>query len=326
MKTIKLICKWTTVLAAFLAVLLAAALVGAQMFGLQAFTVLSGSMSPAYNRGSLIYVEKVDFRDLKVGDVITYSLADDTVATHRIIDVIADEGYPDAAYFRTRGDAEAAENGSVVHSQDIVGKPVFSVPHLGYVASFIQTPAGAYILIALGLLLGLLMLLPDLLLREEPEQKRWNTGKGGRFAKDSNMDCDMPQLTEEDIDALEDNLNIFFSEDPVLTLGETLSDSSAVSPEINSARELSKPERDLRSDFFSDLLEPPLEDTPADPHEASLETLSAVLREDAFGTGSGNAEEIGNDGDVDPMDAAFDALAGRNEENTGDRKNEGLRS
>ena len=49
----------STVLVA-LVVLLALLLVGARLFGLQVFTVLSGSMEPTYHTGSLIYVKKVD--------------------------------------------------------------------------------------------------------------------------------------------------------------------------------------------------------------------------------------------------------------------------
>ena len=43
-----------------LVVLLAIALVGVRLFGLQVYTVLSGSMEPTYHTGSLIYVKRVD--------------------------------------------------------------------------------------------------------------------------------------------------------------------------------------------------------------------------------------------------------------------------
>ena len=48
-----------------LVVIFAALLVGARLFGLQVFTVLSGSMEPAYHTGSLIYVKKVDPATIK---------------------------------------------------------------------------------------------------------------------------------------------------------------------------------------------------------------------------------------------------------------------
>ena len=44
-------------------VLLAVLLVGVRLFGLQVYTVLSGSMEPAYPVGSLIYVKKTAAED-----------------------------------------------------------------------------------------------------------------------------------------------------------------------------------------------------------------------------------------------------------------------
>ena len=60
-----------------LAVILAVALVGVRLVGLQVFTVLSGSMEPTYHVGSLIYVKDVDYKELEAGDVITFMLDED---------------------------------------------------------------------------------------------------------------------------------------------------------------------------------------------------------------------------------------------------------
>ena len=43
---------------------LALLLVGVRLFGMQVFTVLSGSMEPTYQTGSLIYVKDVDYMDM----------------------------------------------------------------------------------------------------------------------------------------------------------------------------------------------------------------------------------------------------------------------
>lgn len=72
-------------------VVLAVMLVGVRLVGLQVFTVLSGSMEPTYHTGSIIYVRDVDPFKLEEGDVITFLLDEDTVATHRIIEVVPDE-------------------------------------------------------------------------------------------------------------------------------------------------------------------------------------------------------------------------------------------
>ena len=68
-----------------LVVILAIALVGTRLIGLNTYVVLSGSMEPAYETGSLLYVKEVPYTELEVGDVITFMLDEDTVATHRIV-------------------------------------------------------------------------------------------------------------------------------------------------------------------------------------------------------------------------------------------------
>ena len=145
-----------------LVVIFAALLVGARLFGLQVFTVLSGSMEPAYHTGSLIYVKKVDPTTIKEGQAITFLLAEDTVATHRVIEVVPDEEDPTVLRFRTKGDANDSPDGGLVHYKNVIGVPVFTIPYLGYVANYIQQPPGMYVAISAGAILLLLVFLPDL--------------------------------------------------------------------------------------------------------------------------------------------------------------------
>lgn len=167
-----------TVLVA-LAVLLAVLLAGVRLVGLRVFTVLSGSMEPAYPTGSLIYVKETDPFTLKSGDVITFLLDENTVATHRIVEVVPDEEDPSVVRFRTKGDANEAEDGSLVHYKNVVGTPVFTIPFLGYVAGCIQKPPGMYVAISAGAVLLILVFLPDLFSGEDPKKPR----KGGRYAR-----------------------------------------------------------------------------------------------------------------------------------------------
>ena len=160
---------FTTILVAML-VFLAVRLVGVRLFGLQVFTVLSGSMEPAYHTGSVIYVKDVDYTQLKDGDVITFMLSEDTVATHRIVGVVPDDEDPSVLRYRTKGDANDAEDGTLVHYKNIIGTPVFTIPYLGYVANFIQNPPGMYISLAGAAFILMLSFLPDLFAKEEKEQ------------------------------------------------------------------------------------------------------------------------------------------------------------
>ena len=176
-KTIKKIWNWITTILVALAVLLAVALAGIRLVGLQPYTVLSGSMEPTYHVGSLIYVKSVDYTELEAGDPITFMLDESTVATHRIIEVVPDEQDSTVLRYRTQGDANDAPDGSLVHYKNVIGTPVFTIPVLGYIANYIQNPPGTYIAIAAGAILLLLVFLPDLLFGSEDEKEQKKRGK-----------------------------------------------------------------------------------------------------------------------------------------------------
>lgn len=137
-------------------------LVGVRLLGLNPYAVISGSMEPEYSVGSLLYVMKVDTSSLKAGDDITFMLDEDTMATHRIVEVLPDKNDPSVVRFRTKGIANEYADSVPVHSDNVVGKPVFSIPYLGYVSTYIQNPPGLYVAIAGGSIVLLLSFLPDL--------------------------------------------------------------------------------------------------------------------------------------------------------------------
>ena len=180
-KTIKKIWNWISGVLVGIVVLLAIALVGVRLIGLEPYVVLSGSMEPTYHVGSLIYVKDVDPYELESGDVITFMLDEDTVATHRIVEVVPDENDSTVVRFKTKGDANDAEDGSLVHYKNVIGSPVFTIPQLGYVANYIQNPPGTYIAISAGAILLLLVFLPDLFGSDDEEKKQKQKKKRGKF-------------------------------------------------------------------------------------------------------------------------------------------------
>ena len=182
-KIIKKIWNIITNLIVVLAVLLAIALVGVRLVGLQVFTVLSGSMEPTYHVGSLIYVKDVDYKELEAGDIITFMLDENTVATHRITEVIPDRAEPDTLRYRTKGDANKTEDGSLVHYKNVLGSPVFTIPYLGYFADYIQNPPGTYTAVSVGAVLLLLVFLPDLIFADDKGKEKQK--KRGRYERGS---------------------------------------------------------------------------------------------------------------------------------------------
>ena len=140
-------------------VLCAVFLMGARLLGFKAYTVISGSMQPTYHIGDLIYVKKVDVNTIQVGDPITFVLNEDlVVATHRVVRVDAEK-----QHFYTKGDANEIEDNDPVHFNNVIGVPQFSIPKLGYVSDYIQNPPGTYVVIGAGIVLILLVFLPDMI-------------------------------------------------------------------------------------------------------------------------------------------------------------------
>lgn len=176
----------TTVLVAVV-IILALLLAGVRLVGLQVFSVLSGSMEPTYHVGSLIYVKTVDYTELESGDVITFMLDEETVATHRIVEVVPDEEDSTVLRYRTKGDANDAEDGSLVHYKNVIGTPVFTIPKLGYLADYIQNPPGMYLAISAGAILLILVILPDIFASdEESKKKRKKKGAQQEAASEEN--------------------------------------------------------------------------------------------------------------------------------------------
>ena len=103
-----------------------------RLAGLQPYNIETQSMAPEYASGTLIYVKKTDFDKLKPGDVITYVNPEGSAVTHRITEIDSED-----RSLRTKGDANEFEDIMSVTEENIVGKVVFKIPHLGVVTEFL---------------------------------------------------------------------------------------------------------------------------------------------------------------------------------------------
>ena len=168
--TVKKILNTITTIIVVMVAIFAVMLVGVRLFGLQVFFVLSGSMEPECPVGSLIYVRKVDYKELKVDDTIAFFLDEDTVATHRIVKVLVDEEDPNTIRFLTKGDTNDDPDAKAVHCKNVIGTLVLAIPYLGYVSNYIQNPPGMYVAISAGAILMVLVFLPDLFMDDKKKQ------------------------------------------------------------------------------------------------------------------------------------------------------------
>ena len=154
-----------------LIVLCAVFLMGSRLMGYECYTVISGSMEPKYMVGDLIYVKEVDVNSIKAGDDITFILNEDlVVATHQVVRVDAEN-----QRFYTKGLANEIEDQDPVHFNNVIGVPQFSIPKLGYVSDFVQNPPGMYITIGVGIVLILLVFLPDMLGKKKEDEENQET-------------------------------------------------------------------------------------------------------------------------------------------------------
>jgi signal peptidase len=116
-----------------------------QVAGYQMYIVLSGSMSPEFDTGSLAFVKETDPLAIVVGDIITFrsQSGSDSLTTHRVVEVLREDGLQ----FVTRGDANNVNDPNPVPAENVVGTVTGSIPYLGYVMNFVQTSTGLILLI-----------------------------------------------------------------------------------------------------------------------------------------------------------------------------------
>ncbi len=99
--------------------------------------VLSGSMEPALPLGGVVFIKPVAPADIATGDIIAYR-SGEVLITHRIVGVIDESELS----FITKGDANQSPDLSPVPAASVVGRVIFDVPYLGYLAASVKTPLG----------------------------------------------------------------------------------------------------------------------------------------------------------------------------------------
>ena len=125
------------------------------VFGYKPMIVLSGSMETSIHTGDLVFVKMVDTTTLKKNDVIAFRNEADTVTTHRIVDIVFEDG---KQFFQTKGDANNANDKNLVAMEDVEGLYVGRIAGAGNFLMFMQKPIGLFIVLLVILVIGLLWL------------------------------------------------------------------------------------------------------------------------------------------------------------------------
>lgn len=130
--------------------LVASVFVVPKLFGINPYVVLSGSMEPQIHTGAIAFVNTKDTA-VKVGDVVTYRLANDELVTHRIIK-------KDQSEYTFQGDANDNPDARTVTQDQIVGKYLFSIPKVGFLISALGKK-GMPVIIAWIIILNIMSLI-----------------------------------------------------------------------------------------------------------------------------------------------------------------------
>lgn len=124
--------------------------------GFRTYSVVSGSMEPVISTGSLIVVRAQD--QYSTGDIAAYiSPAHvERIITHRIVETARKDN---ATFYVFKGDANRTRDADLVPHNLLLGKYIFGIPLLGYVAEYAKTPTGVILLIVIP---GTIILLEEL--------------------------------------------------------------------------------------------------------------------------------------------------------------------
>lgn len=98
------------------------------IFRYKLIAIASNSMSPTYRLGDAVMYEKIDVKQLEVGDILAFQ-KNDTVVTHRIVKIWNQNGH---YYFTTKGDNNNSNDSYKPTEEDVLGKVNFVVKYIGY--------------------------------------------------------------------------------------------------------------------------------------------------------------------------------------------------
>lgn len=121
------------------------------IFGYKILQVMSGSMSGEFETGDTILIKEIkEESDLKIGDVITYRIAKNTLVTHRIVNITKTG---ESLNYTLKGDANNVEDSEKILFSSIEGIYVKKLVLIGKIISFMQKPYGMVIIFVVPILL-----------------------------------------------------------------------------------------------------------------------------------------------------------------------------
>jgi signal peptidase len=144
------------------------------IFGYKILQVMSGSMYGEFETGDTILIKEVkNESNLKIGDVVTYKVEENTLVTHRIVDITKTGN---TLEYTTKGDANNTEDKEKVKFSCIEGIYVKKITVVGKLINFMQRPYGIAIICIIPILLIIYIIM-----QEKNKEERRNMRKEKRL-------------------------------------------------------------------------------------------------------------------------------------------------
>ena len=117
-------------------------------FGYKNFIIVSKSMENTINKNDVIIIREVQKDEIHKDDIIAF-FQNNEVITHRIVDIVEDNG---VTKYLTKGDNNLHEDKDLVTYEQIEGKYQFKISGFGIILKILKNPITLIILIIILIL------------------------------------------------------------------------------------------------------------------------------------------------------------------------------
>jgi len=152
------------------------------IFGFKMFMILDAKMDSSLKKGDLVFTQYINPSDLRIGDIIAFRNATNTITVHKIIDINQNTKLDTTTYEEitqrtfTMQTIESETNDTrYVKDTNVEGIVRNKLPYIGFIILFIGNPLYLSIIIAIIIIIGLISLFIAKKLDEKDEKKSFKS-------------------------------------------------------------------------------------------------------------------------------------------------------
>lgn len=140
-----------------IAILVILAAIGCFAFKIKPATVMSNSMHPTFEVGSVVFIDQKASigNGIEIGDPIAFEINDNFI-THRLVEEkLVSEGGIMEKQLVTKGDNVETVDPWPLKEDQVIGKVIFNIPFIGYLFYALSTRQG--MIVGLGIVVCLIL-------------------------------------------------------------------------------------------------------------------------------------------------------------------------